>query len=177
MLRAWVVAPTCETLLMSSTLKETLRTDLTEAIRSRDTVRAATLRMVLTSVTNEEVSGTRARQLSDDEILKVLAKEGKKRREASAAYTGAGRPELAAKEDAELAVVEAYLPAQLGDEELAALVAQAVADTRATGPAGDTRDTGKPQLGRVMKAVQPLVAGRADGGRVAAEVRKALAQT
>lgn len=170
MLRAWVVAPTCETWLMSSTLKETLRTDLTEAIRSRDTVRAATLRMVLTSVTNEEVSGTQARQLSDDEVVKVLAKEGKKRREASTAYTGAGRPELAAKEDAELAVVEAYLPAQLGDDELAALVARAVADTR------DTGATGMPQLGQVMKAVQPLVAGRADGGRVAAEVRKALAQ-
>ncbi len=153
---------------MSSSLKQTLRADLTQAIRSRDAVRAATLRMVLTSVTNAEVAGTRARELTDEEVLTVLAKEGKKRREAAAAFTGAGRPELAAKEDAELAVVQAYLPDQLGDDELATIVARVV---------GDTGATGMPQLGQVMKAVQPLVAGRADGGRVAAEVRKALAQS
>ena len=149
-----------------SSLKDTLRADLTEAIRGRDQVRAGTLRMVLTSVTNEEVAGTEARELSDDEILKVMAKEAKKRREASAAYTDAGRAELAAKEDAELAVVEAYLPEQLGDDELERLVAEAVAETGATG---------MPQMGLVMKAVQPRVAGRADGGRVAAVVRRVLA--
>ena len=149
-----------------SSLKETLRSDLTDAIRGRDQVRAGTLRMVLTSVTNEEVAGTEARELSDDEVLKVIAKEAKKRREASAAYTGAGRAELAAKEDAELAIVEAYLPAQLGDDELEKLVAEAVAETGATG---------MPQMGVVMKAVQPRVAGRADGGRVAAVVKRVLA--
>ena len=149
-----------------SRLKDRLRSDLTDAIRSRDQLRADTLRMVLTSVTTEEVAGTEARQLSDDEVLKVVAKEAKKRREASAAYTGAGRAELATREDAELAVIEGYLPAQLADEELEALVAQAVAETGATG---------LPQLGLVMKTVQPRVAGRADGGRVAAIVRKVLA--
>jgi uncharacterized protein YqeY len=153
-------------LALMSSLKDTLRADLTEAIRGRDQVRAGTLRMVLTSVTNEEVAGTEARELSDDEILKVMAKEAKKRREASAAYTDAGRAELAAKEDAELAVVEAYLPEQLGDDELERLVAEAVAETGATG---------MPQMGLVMKAVQPRVAGRADGGRVAAVVRRVLA--
>ena len=149
-----------------SSLKDTLRSDLTDAIRGRDQVRAGTLRMVLTSVTNEEVAGTEARELSDDEVLKVITKEAKKRREASAAYTGAGRAELAAKEDAELAIVEAYLPAQLGDDELEKLVAEAVAETGATG---------MPQMGLVMKAVQPRVAGRADGGRVAAVVKRVLA--
>ncbi len=149
-----------------SRLKDRLRSDLTDAIRSRDQLRADTLRMVLTSVTTEEVAGTEARQLSDDEVLKVVAKEAKKRREASSAYTDAGRAELAAREDAELAVIEEYLPAQLGDEEIEALVAEAVAETGATG---------MPQLGLVMKTVQPRVAGRADGGRVAAIVRRVLA--
>ena len=131
-----------------STLKETLHADLTEAIRSRNAVVAATLRMALTAISTAETAGTTHRELSDDEVLKVLVKEGKKRREAAAAYTGAGRPELAAR-----------------DEEIAALVAQALAQTGASG---------MPQLGLVMKAVQPLVAGRADGGRVAAAVRAAL---
>jgi uncharacterized protein YqeY len=150
---------------MTERLKDTLRSDLTAAIRSRDQVSAATLRMVLTAVTNEEVSGTQARELTDDEVLRVVTKEAKKRREASEAYTGAHRPELAAKEDAELAVLEGYLPEQLDDAALRALVAHAVEQTGATG---------MPQLGLVMKAVQPLVAGRAEGGRVAAAVRSAL---
>ena len=149
-----------------SRLKDTLRSDLPDAIRGRDAVRAGTLRMVLTSVTTEEVAGTEARELSDDDVLTVIAKEAKKRREASTAYTGAGRPELAAKEDAELAIIETYQPAQLADEEIEALVAEAVTETGATG---------MPQMGMVMKAVQPRVAGRADGGRVAAVVRKVLA--
>jgi uncharacterized protein YqeY len=150
---------------MSDRLKDTLRTDLTDAIRSRDQVRAATLRMVLAALTNEEVSGPQARELSDAEVQKVVAKEAKKRREASAAFASAGRPELAAKEEAELAVLEGYLPTQLDDAEIEALVAQAMTQTGATG---------MPQLGLVMKAVQPLVAGRAEGGRVAAAVRQAL---
>ena len=150
---------------MSSTLKATLQSDLTESIRSRDAVRSATLRMALAAVTTEEVSGKVARELTDDDVLKVVAKEAKKRKEAATAYVDAARPELAAKEEAELAILEGYLPTQLDDAALEALVAQAVAETGATG---------MPQLGLVMKAAQPLVAGRADGGRVAALVKKAL---
>ena len=152
--------------MTDQSLKATVQADLTTAIRERDQVRAATLRMALTAITTEEVSGTASRELSDDEVLKVLAKEAKKRKEASAAYTGAGRAELAATEDAELAVLEAYLPAQLSDDELAAIVARAVEQTGASGMA---------QMGQVMKVAQPEVAGRADGGRVAAAVRAALA--
>jgi uncharacterized protein YqeY len=151
--------------MTEQSLKATVQSDLTDAIRQRDQVRSGTLRLVLTSITNEEVSGTEARELSDDEVLKVLAKEAKKRKEAATAYAGAGRPELAAKEEAELAVLEAYLPAQLSDEELTTIVAAAVEQTGATG---------MPQLGQVMKVAQGVVAGRADGGRVAAAVRAAL---
>jgi uncharacterized protein len=150
---------------MSERLKDTLRRDLTDAIRSRDQVRAATLRMVLTAVSTEEVSGTQARELTEDEVQRVLVKEAKKRREASEAYASAQRPELAAKEDAELAVLQGYLPEQLDEASLEALVTRAVEQTGATG---------MPQMGLVMKAVQPLVAGRAEGGRVAAAVRAAL---
>ena len=156
----WETGPMTQT-----TLKAQLQHDLHDAMRARDKVRSGTLRMTLTSITNAEVAGDEARELSDDEVLKVVAKEAKKRREASSAYTGAGRAELAAREEAELAVIEAYLPAQLTDEEIEALVAEAVAETGATG---------MPQLGLVMKTVQPRVAGRADGGRVAAIVRKIL---
>ena len=146
-------------------LKSTLRDDLHTSMREHDTVRSSTLRMALTAVTNEEVSGTTARQLSDDEVLKVLAKEAKKRREAATAYMEAKRPELAAKEEAELVFLEAYLPAQLSDPELEALVAQVIRETGASG---------MPQMGMVMKAANALVAGRADGGRVAAMVKSAL---
>ena len=161
-------APTaCDTgRTTDQSLKATVQSDLTSAMRARDQVRSGTLRMALAAMTNEEVSGTEARELSDDEVLKVLAKEAKKRKEASAAYTDAGRPELAAKEDAELAILEAYLPAQLSDEELAAIVAAAIESTGATG---------MQQMGQVMKVASPVVAGRADGGRVAALVKASLA--
>jgi uncharacterized protein YqeY len=149
----------------TSQLKSTLRTDLHSSMREHDKVRSETLRMALTAITNEEVSGTTARELSDDEVLKVVAKEAKKRREAVTAYNDAKRPELAAKEEAELAILEAYLPAQLSDAELEALVAQALAETGATA---------MQQMGQVMKAANALVAGRADGGRVAAIVKSAL---
>ena len=149
----------------TSQLKSTLRSDLHTSMRERDQVRSATLRMALTAVTNEEVSGSTARELSDNEVLKVLAKEAKKRREAATAYMEAKRPELAAKEEAELVFLEAYLPAQLSDPELEALVAQAIRETGASG---------MPQIGMVMKAANALVAGRADGGRVAAMVKSAL---
>lgn len=149
----------------TSQLKSTLRADLYTSMREHDAVRTATLRMALTAVTNEEVSGTAARELSDDEVLKVLAKEAKKRREAAEEYIEANRPELAAKERAELAFLEAYLPAQLSDAELQSLVAQAI---------GETGASGMTQMGLVMKAAAALVAGRAEGGRVAAIVKSAL---
>ena len=157
----------CETGPMTEqSLKATVQRDLTDAMRARDQVRSGTLRMVLTAITNEEVAGTESRELTDDDVLKVLAKEAKKRKEAAAAYTGAGRPELAATEEAELEILEAYLPAQLSDDELAAIVAAAIDQTGATGVQ---------QMGQVMKAASPVVAGRADGGRVAAVVKAALA--
>lgn len=146
-------------------LKATLQQDLTAAMRAQDKVRAGTLRMTLSAVTTEEVAGKQARELSDDEVLRVITKEAKKRREAAEAYTGAGRPELAAQEESELEVLEAYLPAQLSDEDLDELAQSAVSETGATDLRG---------MGGVMKALQPRVAGRAEGGRVAAAVRKAL---
>ena len=152
--------------LGTSQLKSTLRADLHTSMREHDKVRSSTLRLALSAVTNEEVSGTTARELSDDEVLKVLAKEAKKRREAATAYLEAKRPELAAKEEAELVFLEAYLPAQLSDTELKALVTQAISETGATG---------MPQMGMVMKAATTLVAGRAEGGRIAVMVKAALA--
>ncbi|HNV39972.1 MAG TPA: GatB/YqeY domain-containing protein [Ornithinibacter sp.] len=151
--------------MTDDTLKARLQHDLHDAMRARDTVRSGTLRMTLTAITNAEVAGDEARELSDDEVLKVVAKEAKKRKEAAAAFTGAGRPELAATEEAELLVLEGYLPAQLDDEALREIVDRAVAATGATG---------MPQLGMVMKAAQGEVAGRADGGRVAAVVKQVL---
>jgi uncharacterized protein YqeY len=147
-------------------LKEQLRADLTTAIKSRDELSSATLRMVLTAITNEEVAGKQARELSDDDVTRVLTREAKKRRESYDAYTQAGRQELAAREQAELGVIETYLPQQLTDEEVSELVRATVADTGAAGPQA---------MGQVMKAVTPQVAGRADGAKVAAEVRRQLA--
>jgi uncharacterized protein YqeY len=147
-------------------LKEQLRTDLSTAMRARDQVRMRTLRMALTSITNEEVSGDTARELSDDEIVKVLIREAKKRREAADAFESAGRADQAAAERAEGDVLAGYLPAQLGDEELAGMVSAAIAETGAEG---------MPGMGKVMRVLTPQVAGRADGARVAAEVRRQLA--
>ena len=146
-------------------LKERLRTDLNAAMRARDQVRLRTLRLALTSITNEEVSGNAARELSDEEILKVLTREAKKRREAAEAFESAGRADQAAAERAEGDVLAGYLPAQLTDEELTGLVSAAIAETGAAG---------MPGMGKVMKVVTPQVTGRADGARVAAEVRRQL---
>ena len=146
-------------------LKERLRADLTTAMKARDELRTATLRMVLTAVTAEEVSGKEARELTDDDVLGVLRREAKKRREAAEAFGSAGRVEQAAREIAEGEVLGDYLPAQLDDADLAAIVADAVTTTGAAG----MRD-----MGKVMGAVHGVVAGRADGGRVAAEVRRQL---
>ena len=148
-----------------SDLKAQLRTDLTTAMKARDELRTATLRMVLAAVSAEEVSGKEARELSDDEVQGVLRREAKKRREAAEAYAGAGRAEQAERERAEEGVIVTYLPAQLEDADLAAIVADVVTSTGATG---------MKDMGRVMGAVQAAVAGRAEGGRVAAEVRRQL---
>jgi hypothetical protein len=146
-------------------LKDRLRADLNTAMRARDQVRLRTLRMALTSITNEEVAGASARDLSDEEIVKVLTREAKKRREAAEAFGAAGRDEQAAAERAEGDVLAGYLPAQLDDDELDALVSDAIAETGAVGMKG---------MGQVMKVLTPRVAGRADGARVAAEVRRRL---
>jgi uncharacterized protein YqeY len=146
-------------------LKDRLRADLNTAMRARDQVRMRTLRMALTSITNEEVAGTSARDLSDEEIVKVLTREAKKRREAAEAFGAAGRDEQAAAERAEGDVLAAYLPAQLGDEELAVLVSDAITETGAVG---------MKSMGQVMKVLTPRLAGQADGARVAAEVRRQL---
>ena len=146
-------------------LKDQLKDDLTTSMKARDELRTATLRMVLTAIGTEEVAGKAARTLSSDEELKVLTREAKKRREAAEAFRSGGADDRAARELAEEQVLAAYLPAQLSDEELAALVASAIASSGASGPNG---------MGVVMKAVGPQVAGRAEGGRVAAAVRAAL---
>ncbi len=146
-------------------LKDRLKDDLTTAMKARDELRTATLRMVLTAIGTEEVAGKAARTLSADEELKVVTREAKKRREAAEAFRSGGADDRAARELAEEEVLSTYLPAQLSDEELASLVANAVASTGASGPTG---------MGVVMKAVGPQVAGRAEGGRVAAAVRAAL---
>jgi len=146
-------------------LKERLRADLNAAMRARDQVRMRTLRMALSSITNEEVAGASARQLSDDEVMKVLTREARKRREAAEAFGAAGRADQAAAERAEGEVLAGYLPAQLSDDELSALVAAAIAETGASG---------MPGMGQVMKTLTPQIAGRADGARVAAEVRRRL---
>ena len=150
-----------------SDLKERLRADLTTAIKARDEIRSSTLRMVLTAITNAEVAGKEQRELSDDDIIGVLSTESKKRREAATAFADGGRPELADKERAEAAVIAEYLPQQLSEAEIAEIVAAAVAQVGAAGE-------GMRGMGKVMGVVQPQVRGRADGGAVAAEVRRQL---
>ena len=147
-------------------LKDRLQSDLTAAMKSRDELRAATLRMALTAVRNEEVAGKSARTLTDGEVVTVLTREAKKRREAAEAFDGGGRPDRADRERAEGEVLAEYLPAQLSDVELADLVAAAVRESGAAGPQA---------MGQVMKVLGPRTAGRAEGGRVAAEVRRQLA--
>ena len=151
--------------MSSQTLKQTIQDDLRTAMRARDQVRTSTLRMVLTAISTAEVAGTEAKELTDAETLTVLTKESKKRKESATAYRDAGRDELAATEEAELAVLETYLPQQLDDSEVDAIVDRAIAETGADSMA---------QMGQVMKRVQAEVAGRADGGAVAAKVRARL---
>jgi uncharacterized protein len=150
-----------------STLKERLRSDLTEAIKGRDKVRSGTIRMVLTAITEAEVAGSEAIELSDQQVLDVVIKEAKKRREAEEAYANAGRTELAEKERAESKVLADYLPRQLTEAEIAALVADAIATTGAA-------ELGMRAMGKVMAKVTPETKGRADGSVVAAEVKRQL---
>jgi uncharacterized protein YqeY len=149
-------------------LKEQLHTDLTAAIKAKDSLTSGTLRMVLAAITNEEVSGKEARVLNDQDLITVLNREAKKRKEAATAYDDAKRPELADKERAELVIIQTYLPVALSDEDLALIIANAVAKVAAHG------STGPSAMGAVMKLVTPQVSGRADGGQVAAAVKAAL---
>lgn len=152
-------------------LKDRLHADLTAALKAKDSTTVATLRMALTAISTEEVAGRSSRELRDEEIITVLGREAKKRREAAEAFAAAGRTELADRERAEGDVLDGYLPAQLADDELAGLVNDAVSEvTAALGePPGPRR------MGQVMKAATAKVAGRAEGGRVASAVRAALA--
>jgi uncharacterized protein YqeY len=148
-----------------TTLKARLESDLRDAMKAREELVTSTLRMAITAVRKEEVAGDAARELSDDEVLAVLIREAKKRREAATAFADAGRAESAEKERAEEAILDRYLPAQLSDEELAGIVRDALSGAGATG---------KAQMGPAMRAAQAAVAGRAEGGRIAAEVRRQL---
>jgi uncharacterized protein YqeY len=147
-------------------IKETLREDLTASIRSQDKVVSETLRMVLTAITNEEVAGKEARTLTDDEIITVLSRESKKRREAAEEFSKAGRDDKAAAEKAEGEIIAKYLPAQLSEDEIKKIIADAVAKTGAAGPA---------DMGKVMGAIKPLIAGKADGALVSSLVKSTLA--
>ena len=146
-------------------LKEKLQSDLTEAIRSRNELVSGTIRMVLTAITNEEVAGKEAKTLTEDEVIAVLSREAKKRREAAEAFADAGRADKAETEKAEGEVITAYLPAQLSDAELEALIADAIAKSGAAGPQ---------DMGKVMGLLKPQIAGKADGGKVSAAVKAAL---
>jgi uncharacterized protein YqeY len=154
-----------------SELKAKLRSDMTSAMKARDALTLGTLRMALAAITNEEVSGSTARELTDAEVTAVLSKEVKKRKESAEAFDGAGRGELADKERAESAVISAYLPAQLSDDEIATLAASAVSEVESSTGAAPTMR----QMGLVIKAAQAKAAGRADGAKVAAAVKAALA--
>jgi hypothetical protein len=152
---------------LMSALKDQLRQDLTASMKARDDLRSSTLRMVLTAITNAEVAGKQARELSDEDVVGVLTSEAKKRREAATAFEDGGRPESAAKERAEAEVIAHYLPEQLGEAEVVEIVRAAVEQTGAAGE-------GMRAMGKVMGVVQPQVKGRADGAAVAAEVRRQL---
>ena len=147
-------------------LKEKLQNDLTDAMRSRDEIRSSTIRMILTSIKNEEVAGKEARELNDSEIITVLSREAKKRREAAEAFDQAGAKDRADQERAEGVVIGEYLPKQLTEDEIKSLIKAAVAETGASTPA---------QMGLVMKSLQPKIAGKADGGLVSSLVKAALA--
>lgn len=153
--------------MSNSELKQRLHDDMTAALKARDEIRKSTLRMALTAVTKAEVAGRESRELSDAEIVDVLSAEAKKRRESVTAYREAGRAELADKEQAEADILAEYLPEQLTEEEIVALVTETIAATGAAelGPRG---------IGKVMGALQPKTKGKADGAIVSAEVKRQL---
>ena len=146
-------------------LKAKLRSDLTDAIRARDEIKSGTIRMVLTAMTNEEVAGKVAKELTDAEVITVLSREAKKRREAAEAFSEGGRADRAEREKLEGEFIITYLPAQLSEAEINELISAAIAETGATGPAG---------MVQVMKIISPKIAGKADGGTVSALVKAAL---
>lgn len=154
---------------MTTTLKSRLHDDLTAAIKARDELRSSTLRLTITAISKEEVAGESARELSDADVEKIIAREAKKRREAAEAFDKGGRTEQAERERAEGEVLAGYLPQPLTDDELDALVAEAVREAVAGGAEGPRA------MGAVMKIVNPKIAGRAEGGRVAAAVKRQLA--
>ena len=147
-------------------LKEKLQSDLTESMRNRDEIRSSTLRMILTAIKNEEVSGKEARDLSDAELITVLSRESKKRREAAEAFEQAGAKDRADTERAEGVIIAEYLPKQLSEAEVKELIDSAIKETGASSPA---------QMGLVMKSLQPKIAGKADGALVSSLVKAALA--
>lgn len=147
-------------------LKEKIQEDLTGAMKARDEERSGTLRMVLAAIKNEEVAGKVARQLTDAEIITVLSREAKKRREAAEGFEAGGRLDRAEDEKNEGKIIAEYLPAQLSEDEIKEMIKEAIAQTGAAGPAG---------MGQVMKVLSPKTAGRADGALVSALVKAALA--
>ena len=147
-------------------LKEKLQTDLTSSMRNRDEVRSSTIRMILTSIKNEEVSGKEVRELNESELITVLSREAKKRREAAEAFDQAGAKDRAETERAEGAIIADYLPKQLTEDEVKELIEAAIKETGANSPA---------QMGLVMKNLQPKIAGKADGALVSSLVKAALA--
>jgi uncharacterized protein YqeY len=151
-------------------LKDRLRADLTESMKNQDKLRTATLRMMLAAIQTEEVSGKQARELTDDDVIKVLARESKKRGEAAEIYTQNGRGELAAEEHAEARIIDEYLPTPLNDAEVADVVDTAIAEVAEQ--LGE-RPSVK-QMGLVMKAATAIAAGKADGSRLSAAVRERL---
>ncbi len=152
-----------------ASLKDTLKSDLTVAMKSGDEVGRSTLRMALSAITNAEVAGDEAVELSDDQVIAVLQAEAKKRAEAAEIYAGAGRAEAEQKERAELAVLEKYLPAAMSEAEIAAIVTEEVAAAAAAG------NSGPKAMGLVVKAVRSRVGSSADGSLVAQLVKAALA--
>lgn len=146
-------------------LKEQLRSDLTAALKARDSLKASVIRMALTAITNAEVAGKEARELTDEDVIGVLSTEAKKRKEAAEAFDAGNRPELAQKERDEAKILAQYLPEQLSEEEISRIIADAISQTGATAMS---------DMGKVMGVVTPQTKGRADGAAIAAEVRKQL---
>ena len=146
-------------------LKSKLQSDLNGAIKSRNTVVAETIRMVLTAITNEEVAGKEKKELSDAEIITVLTREAKKRREAAEAFEAGGRADRAAAERAEGEVIASYLPEQLSEDDIKKLIAETIAAVGAIGPS---------DMGKVMGSLKAKVAGKADGALVSSLVKEAL---